>query len=87
MNEVIFHDPVPMEYCCMEIDRSGLSCLLEPGNDFLPDYPIDNHIQPNKNLLPFYCCKREKKMLPLIQIYVVNCLNQNFNKYLKQNIN
>lgn len=34
MNEVIFHNPVPMEYCCMEIDRSSISCLLEFDNDF-----------------------------------------------------
>ena len=55
MNEVIFHDPVPMEYCCMEIDRSSLSCLLEFDNHFLPNYPIDNNILPNTDLLPFYC--------------------------------
>ena len=55
MNEVIFHDPVPIEYCCMEIDRSSISCLLEFDNDFLPDYPIHNNIPPNTCLLPFYC--------------------------------
>lgn len=55
MNEVIFHDPVPFEYCCMDIDRSSISCLLEFDNDFLPDYPIHNNILPNTKLLPFYC--------------------------------
>jgi hypothetical protein len=55
MNEVIFHDPVPMEYCCMEINRCDLSSILETGNDFLPDYPIHNNIEPNTDLLPFYC--------------------------------
>ena len=55
MNEVIFHDPVPFEYCCMEIDRSSISCLLEFDNDFLPNYQIENKVEPNTYLLPFYC--------------------------------
>jgi hypothetical protein len=33
MNEVMFHNAVPMEYLCME--------LLNKGNKFLPDYSIE----------------------------------------------
>jgi hypothetical protein len=69
MNEVIFHDSVPMEYCCMEIDRSGLSCLLEMGNDFLPDYQIHNNIAPNTELLPFYCYSLPEKQNRLTSSY------------------
>uniref|UniRef100_A0A6C0LBW5 Uncharacterized protein n=1 Tax=viral metagenome TaxID=1070528 RepID=A0A6C0LBW5_9ZZZZ len=48
MNEAVFHDPVPMEYLCMDILNKG-------GNQVLPDYPIENDVKPNMSLLPFYC--------------------------------
>ena len=69
MNEVIFHDPVPFEYCCMDIDRSSISCLLEFDNDFLPDYPIHNNIAPNKDLLPFYCYAPSEELNRLTSSY------------------
>jgi hypothetical protein len=47
MNEVVFHDSVPMEYLCMDLPNKG--------NKFLPDYPIENDVKPNTSLLPFYC--------------------------------
>jgi hypothetical protein len=47
MNEVVFHDSVPMEYLCMDLPNKG--------NKFLPDYPIKNDVKPNMSLLPFYC--------------------------------
>jgi len=56
-NEVIFHDPIPMEYCCMDINLSIeniINSTLE-NNSFLPDFPVENNIEPNMNLLPFYC--------------------------------
>jgi hypothetical protein len=54
MNEVIFHDAVPMEYCCLNFEKS--STVRESGaNRFLPDYHIENDVKPNMSLLPFYC--------------------------------
>ncbi len=49
MNEVVFHDGVPMEYLCLELETQFFC------NDFLPDYQIENEIQPNMELIPFYC--------------------------------
>ena len=57
MNEVVFHDAVPMEYLCLETPRKFYS------NDYLPDYPIENEVKPNMELLPFYCfSKKEEEM-------------------------
>jgi len=56
-NEVIFHNPIPMEYCCMDINLSIeniINSSLE-NNSFLPDFPVENNIPPNMNFLPFYC--------------------------------
>jgi len=49
MNEVIFHDPVSMDYLCVNMPSKIFS------NDFLPDYVIENQVKPNVSLLPFYC--------------------------------
>ena len=55
MNEVVFHDAVPMEYFCLDMPRKFYS------NDYLPDYPIQNDAEPNMSLLPFFCfCKKEE---------------------------
>ena len=48
MNEVVFHDPVPLEYLCRELETQFFDA------DFLPDYPIENAVAPNTGLLPFY---------------------------------
>jgi len=58
MNEVIFHDPIPIKYCCMVIDKSDYKSIWprKTGrNQFLPDHPIYNSVSPNTDLLPFYC--------------------------------
>ena len=49
MNEVIFHDAVSMDFLCLDMPCKFFS------NDFLPDYSIENNINPNLTLLPFYC--------------------------------
>ena len=49
MNEIVFHDPVSINYLCLEIPSKIFS------NDFLPDFPMENSIEPNLKLLPFYC--------------------------------
>jgi hypothetical protein len=49
MNEVVFHDPIPMVYFCLDIPNKFFS------NDFLPEYSIENEVKPNMSLLPFYC--------------------------------
>ena len=48
MNEVVFHDAVPMRYLCME-----LPCSIS-SNDFLPNEPLENDMKPDISLLPFY---------------------------------
>lgn len=49
MNEVIFHDAVSIDFLCLDMPCKFFS------NDFLPDYSIENNINPNLTLLPFYC--------------------------------
>ncbi len=49
MNEVVFHDPIPMDYLCLELETQFFL------NDFLPEQPIENNVKPNLSLLPFYC--------------------------------
>jgi len=49
MNEVVFHDPIPMDYLCLELETQFFF------NDFLPDHQIENEVKPNMSLLPFYC--------------------------------
>lgn len=49
MNEVVIHDSVPMEYLCLDMQTKFFS------NDFLPDYHIENEVNANMSLLPFYC--------------------------------
>lgn len=49
MNEVIFHDAISMDYLCLDIPSKIFS------TDFLPEYSIENEVNPNLTLLPFYC--------------------------------
>jgi hypothetical protein len=49
MNEVVFHDAVPMDYLCLDMPSHFFS------NDFLPECFVENEVQPNMALLPFYC--------------------------------
>ena len=41
MNEVVFHDAVPMDYLCLDMPSKFFS------NDFLPEYSIENEVKPN----------------------------------------
>jgi hypothetical protein len=48
MNEVVIHDAVPMDYLCLDMQSRFYS------NDFLPDFPVENEVQPNMSLSPSY---------------------------------
>jgi hypothetical protein len=53
MNEVVFHDAVPIDYLCLDMPCKFFS------NDFLPDYSIENDVKPNpKNK---FICEGNKK--------------------------
>jgi hypothetical protein len=55
MNEVVMHDAVPMEYLCLDMPAKYFS------NDFLPEYPVENEVEPNMSLLPFYCFSKKEE--------------------------
>ena len=55
-NEVVFHDPIPIEYLCLVINN--LSKV--PNNMVLPNIPIENEVQPDMTKDPFYCYPLEK---------------------------
>ena len=81
MNEVIFHDKVPMKYCCIDFSKSNKNIWFRQTNRnrFLPDYPIENNIKPNISLCPFYCYaptekrNRLKSSLHFFQIFAIFC--------------
>ncbi len=54
-NEVVFHNDVPMKYCCAKIK---LDSVL-PVNMSIPRGPMTNKAKPNMTLLPFYCYVNE----------------------------
>jgi len=56
-NEVIFHDPIPMNYLCAVINL--LSPLISI-NTILPHIQIENEIEPDMTKEPFYCFPLEK---------------------------
>ena len=55
-NEVVFHDPIPIKYLCLVINN------LSPvsNNMVLPNIPIENNVEPDTTLEPFYCYPLEK---------------------------
>jgi len=60
MNEVIFHDPIPMKYLCASVIIYNISS--EPNiksfkhlTFLLPPYEIFNDEKPDMTKLPFYC--------------------------------
>ena len=65
MNEVVFHDPVPMKYLCMAIIHYNISWKVKPDADndkytftstiSLPTYPIFNEEEPDMTKIPFLC--------------------------------
>lgn len=63
-NEVVFHDPISMKYCCRSITiPSGLKIVNLPEkqqtyyrlNEYLPKEQIKNEFEPDKSKKPFYC--------------------------------
>ena len=48
MNEVVIHHAVPMDYLCLDMQSRFFS------NDFLPDFSVENEVQPNMSLYPSY---------------------------------
>lgn len=57
-NEVVFHDPIPNSYLCVVINH--MSSNIKAYNDLLPRIPIENNIEPDMSLEPFYCYPLEK---------------------------
>lgn len=55
MNEVVFHDPVSMDYLCMTIKKGF-------DNSFLPDFPIENKKSGGKNIFKFKKHKFKTKL-------------------------
>jgi hypothetical protein len=51
-NEVVFHDPVSMKYLCTLIENKSGDASM---NEYLPNVPIENKVEPNLKKLPFYC--------------------------------
>jgi hypothetical protein len=56
-HEVVFHDPIPMDYLCIVIDN--VSSAVSP-NALLPNVPIKNKTAPDMTKEPFYCYPLEK---------------------------
>lgn len=56
-HEVVFHDPIPMDYLCIVIDSLSTTVSL---NMLLPNVPIQNKILPDMTKEPFYCYPLEK---------------------------
>ena len=57
-NEVVFHDPVSMDYLCQVIDTYK---FLKITNIILPKYPLENEVLPDMSKEPFYCFPMERK--------------------------
>jgi hypothetical protein len=67
MNELVFHDPVDMKYCCKIVDKITLKITLESSVEdwvkyfekggiwqLFPKKPMKNRARPNMTLLPWY---------------------------------
>jgi hypothetical protein len=66
MNEVIFHDPIPMKYLCTAVITYEISSFVSNNdensphkyfkeNDLLPKFPIYNEEEPDMTKIPFLC--------------------------------
>ena len=65
-NEVVFHDPIPMKYLCLYIQKYNISKELTPKtlftketSLFLPNNEIYNDEEPDMTKIPFYCIPNE----------------------------
>lgn len=61
VNEIVFHDPVSMEYLCKNIKRPSIDEKIANmkkgifGNYYLPNKRIQNSKSPDLTLEPFFC--------------------------------
>jgi hypothetical protein len=55
-HEVVFHDPIPMDYLCVVID----SVASIPLNHLLPDFSIENKTPSDMTKRPFLCYPFER---------------------------
>ena len=69
MNEVVFHDNVPMSYLCAVVQNISRTSYYDSGNNnyqhlfskfLLPKYSIFNDIEPDMTKIPFYCYPYEE---------------------------
>jgi len=65
-NEVVFHDPIPIKYLCLYIQKYNISKELTPKtlftketSLFLPNNEIYNDEEPDMTKIPFYCIPNE----------------------------
>jgi hypothetical protein len=61
INEVVFHDSIPMKYLCAAIISYKNSYTILSNNEtltsnyLLPNFPIFNDEDPDMTKMPFYC--------------------------------
>jgi hypothetical protein len=62
-NEVVFHDNIPMKYCCQIVKKPAVNFNNPEFLDFvsLPDEPCVNKEEPDMTKLPFYVYSFEKR--------------------------
>ena len=58
-NEAVFHDPISMEYLCIHT-HIVIQIPLNMNNLFLPNFFIENQVEPDMTKVPFYCYPFEK---------------------------
>ena len=61
LNEVVFHDNIPLDYLCINIKITDniISSITNLNELLLPKYEIYNDIKPNIDILPFFCHAKE----------------------------
>lgn len=84
-NEVIFYDPVPIDYLCLNINISYLPSNISI-NSIIPKISIENNIKPDINKIPFYCYNIEKNYDIIYKKMALIC-NINKKKSFDNNIN
>lgn len=55
MNEIVFHDPIPLKYLCLNISINNFNNIKK----LLPKFEIYNDEEPDKTKIPFYCIPYE----------------------------
>jgi len=57
-NEIVFHDPIPMSYCCAII--KSFPTISISKTQLLPTVAIENEVEPDTTKEPFFCYPLEK---------------------------